>query len=178
LNGGLAATAASRGSSKGRTNARIPAPQPALPIVALGLALALLGAGVGIAAAKKADCRSVIAGTYYKSAGAIYNLSPDGTITGNLSETIQVLAGQGDTFFGMWQCDETTVTGHDYRWVDAVPRQLSRVDWDGTFTPADGGTLTIHFEFARVPETATAADVLSAPILFDDDIVAIRIATP
>lgn len=101
-----------------------------------------------------------------------------GTITGNLSETSQVNAGQGDTFLGMWRCDGTHMTGHDYRFVDSDPRKLSRTDWDATFTPADGGTLTIHFEFARVLETATAADARTAPILFDDDIVAIRIATP
>jgi hypothetical protein len=152
-------------------------PRRTLPL-ALAVALGVAGLGAGVTAAKKPDCRSVIAGTYYKPAGAIYNLSPDGTITGSLSETSQVLAGQGDTFLGMWQCDGTTITGHDYRFVDSEPRQLSRVDWDGWFAPDDGGTLTIHFEFARVPETATAIDARTAPVLFDDDIVAIRIATP
>jgi hypothetical protein len=148
--------------------------------VALALVVALLGAGVavGVASAKKVDCRSVIAGTYYKSAGAIYNLSPDGTITGSLSETSQVLAGQGDTFLGMWQCDGATITGHDYRFVDSEPRQISRVDWEGTFTPDDGGTLTLHFAFARVLETASEIEAREAPVLFDDDIVAIRIAAP
>jgi hypothetical protein len=90
-----------------------------------------------------------------------------------------VNAGQGDTFLGQWQCDGAHVTGRDFRWVDASPtRQLSRTDWDATFSPDAGGTLTIHFDFARVAETSTAAQVLAAPVLFDDDIVAIRIATP
>ena len=148
--------------------------------IVLGLAVTLLGAGIGagVVSAKKPSCLEVIAGTYYKPAGAIWNLSPDGTITGTLSETSQVNAGQGDTFFGMWQCDGTTMTGHDYRFVDSSPRQLTRVDWEGTFTPDDGGTLTVHFEFARVPETATAIEARTASILFDDDVVAIRIATP
>ena len=153
---------------------------PARRSIVLGLAIALVGAGVGasVVSAKKVDCHAVIAGTYYKSAGAIYNLSLDGTITGNLSETSQVFAGQGDTFLGQWQCDGTHMTGHDYRFIDSDPRKVSRTDWDATFTPDDGGTLTIHFEFARVPETATAEDARTAPVLFDDDIVAIRIATP
>jgi len=148
--------------------------------VAFSLALVLLGAGVGagVVSAKKVDCHAVIAGTYYKPAGGIYNLSLDGTITGSLSETSQVGAGQGDTFLGQWQCDGTTMTGHDFRWVDSDPRRVSRVDWYGTFTPDNGGTLTIHFEFARVAETSTAAQLVAAPILFDDDIVALRIATP
>jgi hypothetical protein len=148
--------------------------------IALSLALLLLGAGVGAgaASAKKVDCHALIAGTYYKPAGGIYNLSLDGTITGNLSETSQVGAGQGDTFLGQWRCEGTTMTGHDFRWVDSSPRKVSRVDWSGTFTPDDGGTLTIHFEFARVDETSTAAQVIAAPVLFDDDIVAVRIATP
>lgn len=148
--------------------------------LALALALVMLGAGVGagVAAAKKSDCHQLIAGTYYKAAGGLYNLSRDGTITGNLSETSQVGAGQGDTFLGQWQCRGTTITGHDFRWVDSSPRMLSRVDWHGTFSPQDGGTLTIHFEFARVPETSTAAQVIAAPVLFDDDIVATRIARP
>ena len=148
--------------------------------ISLGLAIGLLGAGlgIGVVSAKKVDCHDLIAGTYYKPAGGLYNLSRDGTITGNLSETSQVGAGQGDTFLGQWRCDGTTMTGHDFRWVDTDPRKVSRVDWYGTFTPDDGGTLTIHFEFARVAETSTAAQVIEAPILFDDDIVAIRIATP
>ena len=148
--------------------------------VAIALAFLMLGTGVGVGvvSAKKLDCHAVIAGTYYKPAGGIYNLSLDGTITGNLSETSQVGAGQGDTFLGQWQCDGTTMTGHDFRWVDGAPRKVSRVDWYGTFTPDDGGTLTIHFEFARVDETSTAAQVLAAPVLFDDDIVAIRLAKP
>lgn len=148
--------------------------------IAVSLALLLLGAGVGagVVTAKKVDCHQVIAGTYYKPAGGIYNLSLDGTITGNLSETSQVGAGQGDTFLGQWRCEGTTMTGHDFRWVDSDPRRVSRVDWEGTFTPDDGGTLTIHFEFARVAETSTAAQLIAAPVLFDDDIVAIRIATP
>jgi hypothetical protein len=148
--------------------------------IALGLAVALVGAGVGasVVSAKKPDCHSVIAGTYYKSAGSIFNLSADGTITGSLSETSQVGAGQGDTFLGMWECDGTTMTGHDFRWVDSEPRAVSRVDWHGTFTPEDNGTLTIHYDFARVPETSTADQVRTASTLFHDDIVATRIATP
>ena len=155
-------------------------PRPPRRSIALGLAVALFGAGVGasVVSAKKVDCHALIAGTYYKPAGGLYNLSLDGTITGNLSETSQVNAGQGDTFLGQWQCEGTHMTGHDFRWVDSDPRKLSRTDWDATFTPADGGTLTIHFEFARVAEGSTAAAVLNAPILFDDDIVAVRIATP
>ena len=165
---------------KASTNACTPGGIFSRRTISLALAVGLLGAGVGIgvASAKKPDCRATIAGTYYKSAGSIFNLSADGTITGNLSETSQVGAGQGDTFLGMWRCDGTTMTGHDFRWVDSDPRKLSRVDWEGTFTPDDGGTLTIHYEFARVPETAAADEVRDAPILFDDDIVAIRIATP
>ncbi len=147
-------------------------------IVALALVLVGAGLGVGVVSAKKLDCHVVIAGTYYKPAGGLYNLSLDGTITGNLSETSQVGAGQGDTFLGQWRCDGTTMTGHDFRWVDSSPRKVSRVDWYGTFTPDDGGTLTIHFEFARVAETSTAAQLIAAPVLFDDDIVAVRIATP
>jgi hypothetical protein len=146
--------------------------------LALGLALGLALAAVGTVAAKKVDCRSTIAGTYYKPAGGLYNLSADGTITGNLSETSQERAGQGDTFLGQWQCDGTHVTGHDFRWVDSSPRQLSRTDWDATFSADGGGTLTIHFEFARVPETSNAEQVVAAPVVFDDDIVATRIATP
>ena len=147
--------------------------------VALTLAIGLFGTGVGVASAKKVDCRTTIAGTYYKAAGGLYNLSADGTITGNLSETSQERAGQGDTFLGMWRCDGSTVTGHDFRWVDASPtRQLSRADWNATFSADAGGTLTIHFDFARVAETSTAEQVKSAPVLFDDDIVATRIATP
>jgi hypothetical protein len=145
----------------------------------LGLAVGLTVGVVGTVAAKKVDCRSTMAGTYYKPAGGLYNLSADGTITGNLSETSQVNAGQGDTFLGQWQCDGEHVTGHDFRWVDASPtRQLSRTDWDATFTAESGGTLTIHFDFARVAETATASQVKAAPVLFDDDIVATRIAAP
>jgi hypothetical protein len=149
------------------------------PIIA-ALALVLLGAGigVGVVSAKKLGCHAVIAGTYYKAAGGIYNLSLDGTIAGSLSETSQVGAGQGDTFVGQWQCHGNTMTGHDFRWVDSSPRTISRVDWSGTFTPEDGGTLTIHFEFARVDETSSAAQVVGAPVLFDDDIVATRIARP
>ncbi len=147
-------------------------------VAALALVLVGAGLGVGVVSAKKLDCHAVIAGTYYKPAGGLYNLSLDGTITGNLSETSQVGAGQGDTFLGQWQCDGTTMTGHDFRWVDSSPRKVSRVDWYGTFTPDDGGTLTIHFEFARVDETSTARQLIAAPVLFDDDVVAIRIARP
>lgn len=148
--------------------------------VALGLAVALLGGGVGVgvASAKKPDCRSVIAGTYYVAAGSMFNLSADGTITGTLSETTQAYAGQGDTFLGMWQCEGTTITGNDYRWVDLDPRRISRVDWDGVFTPDDGGTVTVRYDFASVEEGATAEEARTAPTLFHDDIVAIRIATP
>ena len=145
---------------------------------ALVLAIVLVVAVAGAATAKKPDCRSVIAGTYYVPAGSMFNLSADGTITGNLSETSQDTAGQGDTFLGQWQCDGTSMTGHDFRWVDSDPRQVSRFDWDGTFTPADGGTLTIHYDFVLVDETSTAAQVRSAATQFTDDIVAIRVATP
>ena len=153
---------------------------PARQSLVLGLAVALLGAGfgVGVVSAKKVDCHAVIAGTYYKASGSIFNLSADGTITGSLSETSQVGAGQGDTFLGMWQCDGTTMTGHDFRWVDSEPRAVSRVDWHGTFTADDNGTLTIHYDFARAPETSTANQVRTASTVFDDDIVATRIATP
>jgi uncharacterized protein YjdB len=147
-------------------------------VLALSIGVLAAALGAGMVTAKKVDCNDVIAGTYYKAAGGIYNLGRDGTITGNLSETSQVAAGQGDTFLGQWQCDGTTMTGHDFRWVDSSPRKVSRVDWDGTFTPDNGGTLTIHFEFARVDETSTAAQVVAAPVLFTDDIVATRIAQP
>jgi hypothetical protein len=146
--------------------------------VALGLAVALAAAGVSAAVAKKPDCRDVIAGTYYKAAGSIFNLSTDGSITGSLSETSQVGAGQGDTFLGMWTCKGTTIAGRDFRWVDSTARTISRTDWSGTFSGADGGTLTIHYDFARVDETSTASQVIAAPALFDDDIVATRVATP
>lgn len=136
------------------------------------------GCGGGHGRAEEGDCRSTIAGTYYKAAGGLYNLSADGTITGSLSETSQVNAGQGDAFLGQWQCDGAHVTGHDFRWVDSSPRKISRTDWDATFSSDGGGTLTIHFDFARVDETSTAAQVLAAPVLFEDDITAIRIATP
>ncbi|HXG26246.1 MAG TPA: hypothetical protein VNL94_05240 [Candidatus Binatia bacterium] len=147
----------------------------------LALAIALLGgaAAVQLTAAKKPSCYDTIAGTYYKPAGGIFNLSRDGTITGSLSETSQFNAGQGDTFLGMWRCATNTITGHDYRFVNTSPtRQLSRTDWHATFSPAQGGTLTIHFEFARVPETASAIEARTAPATFDDDIVAIRVAAP
>src|SRR5919107_302440 len=86
--------------------------------VALTLAIGLFGTGVGVASAKKVDCRTTIAGTYYKAAGGLYNLSADGTITGNLSETSQERAGQGDTFLGMWRGEGPPADGPAFPWGD------------------------------------------------------------
>jgi hypothetical protein len=147
----------------------------------------LVGAGLlagalvtaGAVAARKPDCRQVIAGTYLIPAGSIVTLSSDGTITGNLSETSQVAAGQGDTFLGAWQCSGTGMTGRDFRWVDSTAgRKISRTDWEGTFSPDAGGTLGVTYTFYRLDEDATAEEILDADPAFDDEKVLTRIATP
>src|SRR5262245_18706054 len=132
--------------------------------LAVALAVAVLAAavGVGVVAAKKPSCRSTIAGTYYTPHNSILNLSADGTLTGTLSQTSQAISGPGETFLGMWQCDGTSISAHDFRWVDNVPRQVSRFDWDGRFTPDDGGTLTVHFAFTHIDESSTAEQLRTA----------------
>lgn len=150
-------------------------------IVGIALVLAAAGLGAGAVAAKDKpnDCHSVIAGTYLIPRGSITNLSKDGSINGSLSESSQVLGGQGDTFTGSWQCDGTTVTGRDFRWVDnPAGRQISRVDWQGTFDPVGGGSIDVIYTFYRLAEDATAEELLAASPLFDDHKVLVRIATP
>ena len=150
-------------------------------ILALAAAVGLAGAAVGIVAAKDKpnDCRSVIAGTYHNPSGSLVSLTRDGTIVGTLSETSQVGAGQGDVFQGNWQCDGDAITGRDFRWVDnPAGRQISRVDWDATFDPADGGSIDAHYTFYRLDEDATAEEIADAAPLFTDDVELTRLAAP
>jgi hypothetical protein len=150
-------------------------------IVGIALILAAAGIGAGAVAAKDKpnDCHSVIAGTYLIPSGSITNLSKDGSISGSLSETSQALGGQGDMFMGSWQCDGTTITGRDFRWVDnPAGRQISRVDWQGTFEAAGGGSIDVIYTFYRLAEDATAAELLAASPLFDDHKILVRIAAP
>ena len=150
-------------------------------VLALSIGLVGAGIGVGIAAAKDKpnDCHSIIAGTYLIPAGSITNLSKDGSITGSLSETSQVGAGQGDTFLGQWRCDGSSVTGRDFRWVDnPAGHQISRVEWNGTFDPADGGSIDVTYTFYRLAETATPAELLDARPQFSQQRSLARIARP
>ena len=167
----MTSTATSRISQYGRRR-----------VVTLALAAALMAAGLLFATgveAKKPDCRAVIAGTYLIPAGSIVTLGSDGSITGSLSATSQVGAGAGDTFLGNWRCDGTSMTGRDFRWVDdPAGGQISRVDWAGTFSSEDGGTLSVTYTFYRVPEGSTAAQVLDATPLFTQVQVHARIAKP
>jgi hypothetical protein len=71
------------------------------------------------------------------------------------------------------------MTGRDFRWVDSTAgRKISRTDWEGTFSPDAGATLSVTYTFYRLDEDATAEEILDADPAFDDEKVLTRIATP
>lgn len=131
--------------------------------LAIGLAIGLVAGSVGVVYAKPGgDCHQQVAGTYFKSADVLTTLSADGTFSGQLSKTDEPYAGIGETFTGKWSCTRSGVTVEDFRFYQVSGiGYVERANGVGTYSPADGGTLTLTYTFTSFPESATPDDLRS-----------------
>jgi hypothetical protein len=132
--------------------------------LALALAIGLVGASVGVVYAKPGgDCRTRIAGTYYKSADVIMSLSPDGTFGGHFSKTVEPSVGIGETFNGIWSCTKDGVTIQEFRFYELGGIEyVQRLDAVGTYvssSPTD--SLSLTFTITVFLDTAAPSDVRS-----------------